>query len=141
MHCDVSTVPDDVELLLVSVLLPAYGEAVNPGDVPGHVVGQVVREEHDLTQQDVGQVGLLVAPLDVDLGLDDVADHLLLLLPHLLLGAPVLALLFGAVEQALLLGDLHGLDAVFRDGHQVVDGLVVAAVPAVVLQETGRGRG
>lgn len=45
--------PDNVELLLISILFPADGEAVDPGDVPGHVVGQVVREEHDLTQKDV----------------------------------------------------------------------------------------
>lgn len=85
----------------------------------------------------MAQVGLLVAALDVDLVLDDVADHLLLLLTHLLLGAPVLALLLGPVEEALLLGDLRGLDAVLGHRHQVVDGLVVAAVPAVELGRDG----
>lgn len=132
--------PDNVELLLIPVLLPADGEAVNPGDVPGHVVGQVVGKEHDLTQQDVRQVGFLVAPFNVDLVFDDVTDHLLLLLPDLLFGAAVLALLFGAVQEALLLGDLGGLDPILGDSHKVVDGLVVAAVPAVVLdkgRETG----
>lgn len=131
--------PDEVELLLLSVLLPADGEAVDPGDVPGQVVAQVVGEEHDLTQEDVGQVGLLVAPFDVDLVFDDVPDHVLLLLADLLFGAPVFALLLGPVEEALLPGDFGGLDPVLGHRHQVVDGLPVAAVPAVIL-DTRRGQ-
>lgn len=126
--------PDDVELLLVSVLLPADGEAVDPGHVPGHVQAQVVGEEHNLTQQDVRHHGLLVASFNVNFILDNVSDHLLLLLPDLLLGASVLALLLGAIEETLLLGNLRGLDSVLGDRDQVVDGLVVAVEPAVVLK-------
>lgn len=108
---------------------------VNPGDVPGHVVGQVVGKQHDLTQQDVRQVGLLVASFDVNFVFYYVTDHLLLLLPDLLFGPAVFALLLGAVEEALLLGDLGGLDPVLGYRHQVVEGLIVATVPAVVLEE------
>lgn len=88
---------DDVKLLLFSVLLSADVEAADPGAVPRHVDAQIVREEDDFTEEDVGDVGLLIASFDVYLVLDDVPDDLLLLLADLLFGAPVLALLFGAV--------------------------------------------
>lgn len=125
---------DDVKSLLVPVLLPTNGEAVKPRAVPRRVAEQMVREQDDFTEQNVRYIGLLIAAFDVDLVLDDVSDDLLLLLTDLLFGSPVLALLFGSVQQTLLLGQLGSLDAIFGNGHQVVDGFRVAAPPAVILQ-------
>lgn len=94
----------------------------------------MVREQDDFTQQNVRYVGLLIATFDVDLVLDDVSDNLLLFLADLLFGSPVLPLLFGSVEETLLLGQFGSLDAIFGNGHQVVDGFCVATPPAVILQ-------
>lgn len=94
----------------------------------------MVREQNDFTEQDVRYIGFLIATFDVYLVLDDVSDDLLLLLADLLFGSPVLALLFGSVQQSLLLGQLRSLDAIFGNGHQVVDGFRVATPPAVILQ-------
>lgn len=57
----------------------------------------MVREQDDLKQQDVTDVGLLVATFDVDLVLDDVSDDLFFFFTDLLFGTPVLAFFFGAV--------------------------------------------
>lgn len=57
----------------------------------------MVREQDDLKQQDVRDIGLLVATFDVDLVLDNVSDDLLFFFTDLFFGTPILAFLFGAV--------------------------------------------
>ncbi len=95
----------------------------------------MVREQNDFTKQNIRYIGLLIAAFDVYLVLDDVSDNLLLLFTDLLFGAPVLALLFGSIQQTLLLGLFSSLDAVFGNGHQVVDGFGITTPPAVILQK------
>lgn len=124
---------DDVELLNMPILFPADVEAVDPGAVPHCVSTGIVGEENHPAQEDIEDVGLLVAAFDVNLVFNDVTDDLLLLLPELLLGALVSTLL-RLVEQPLLLGQLSGLEAVLGHSRQVVDSLSVAAPPAVVLR-------
>ena len=61
-------------------------------------------------------------------------QYALLLLLDLLLGlAPVGLLVGGGLEEAVLLGDLGGLDAVLGHRHDVLDGVLVVGPRRVVL--------
>lgn len=87
-----------------------------------------------MKQEEITDLGFLVASLYIYFTFYNVLYNVLLLITNFLFGLFVSALLFGFSEQPLLLGNLHGLDAVLGHCGQVADGLVVAIPPAEKLE-------
>lgn len=106
---------DEVESLLLPVLFAFDIKVIDPPAVPSYVRAQVKRSQDDLKQEEVPDLGFLVAPFYVYLTFDNVLDDALLLVPDLFFGLLVFPFLLGFPEQSLLLGNLCCLDAVF--GH------------------------
>lgn len=87
-----------------------------------------------MKQEKVTYLGFLTAPLYIYFTFYNVLYDVFLLVTNFLFGLFVSALLFGFPEQSLLLGNLHGLDAVLGHRGQVADCLVIGIPPAEKLE-------
>lgn len=103
----------EVEPLLLPILSASDVKVIDPPAVPSYVRAQVKRSEDDLEQEEVTDLGFLVAPLYVYLTFYNVLYDALLLVTDFFFGLLVFPFLFGFFEQSLLLGNLCCLDAVF----------------------------
>lgn len=87
--------PDNVKSLFLPVLFAFDVKVIDPPTIPGYIRAQVNRGEDDLKQEEVPNLGFLVAPLYVYFTFYNVLYDVLLLITDFFFGLLVFPFFFG----------------------------------------------